>query len=79
VLDSVPGVFRHLVQQPAFCDEEGIPVVTACLWRETHDEHWWVGQIEYPVGENDPDGTVRLFGLLVDPSPEAFQRFAEEY
>ncbi|GII63593.1 hypothetical protein Skr01_36780 [Sphaerisporangium krabiense] len=79
VLDSVPGVFRHLVEEAAFCDEDGMPVVTACLWREARDEHWRVGEIEYPDGENDPDGAARLFGLLVDPSPEAFQRFAEDY
>jgi hypothetical protein len=79
VLDSVPGVFRHLVGEPAFCDEDGMPVVTACLWREARDERWRVGEIEYPNGESDPDGTAHLFGLLVDPSPEAFRRFAEEY
>src|SRR5688572_12719993 len=25
VLDSVPEVFRHCVQEPAFCDEDGMP------------------------------------------------------
>jgi hypothetical protein len=79
VLDSVPDVFLHLVQEPAFCNEDGMPVVTACLWRQTQDEHWRVGKIEYPDGEEDPDGVAHLFELLVDPSPEAFQRFAEEY
>jgi hypothetical protein len=27
----------------------------------------------------DPDGATGLFELLVDRSPEAFQRFAEDY
>ncbi|MDB5910716.1 MAG: hypothetical protein JWP34_4830 [Massilia sp.] len=40
VLDSVPEAFRHCVEEPAFCDKDGMPVVTACLWRETSDDHW---------------------------------------
>ncbi|WP_211592246.1 hypothetical protein [Microbispora sp. H10836] len=35
--------------------------------------------IEYSDGEDDPDGAAHLFGLRVDPSPEAFRRFAEDY
>jgi hypothetical protein len=79
VLDSVPEVFRHCVQEPAFCDEDGMPVVTACLWRAADDDHWRVGEIDYPDGAGDPDGAAYLFTRLVDPSPEAFQRFAEDY
>lgn len=33
VLDSVPEVFRAGVREPAFCDEDGVPAVTVCLWR----------------------------------------------
>lgn len=79
VLDSVPKVFRHCVEEPAFCDEDGMPVVTACLWREVGDGRWRVGEIDYPDGVNDPDGALYLFARLVDRSPEAFQRFAEDY
>ncbi|GAA3443366.1 hypothetical protein [Planomonospora venezuelensis] len=79
VLDSVPEVFRHCVTEPAFCDEDGIPVVTACLWRESGDDRWRVGEIDYPDGASDPDGAAHLFALLADPSAEAFQRFAEDY
>ncbi|MEU4830106.1 hypothetical protein [Streptosporangium sp. NPDC023615] len=79
VLDSVPEVFRHCVAEPAFCDEDGMPVVTACLWRESGDYRWRVGEIDYPEGAGDPDGATRLFGRLVDPSAKAFQRFAEDY
>lgn len=35
--------------------------------------------IDFPAGCSDPDGTTGLFKLLVDRSPEAFQRFAEDY
>ncbi|MEU0566528.1 hypothetical protein ABZ297_14190 [Nonomuraea sp. NPDC005983] len=79
VLDSVPEVFRHCVQEPAFCAEDGMPIVTACLWRETGDERWQVGEIGYPDGVSDPDGAAYLFARLVDPSPEAFRRFTEDY
>ncbi|WP_066936685.1 hypothetical protein [Microtetraspora fusca] len=79
VLDSVPDAFRHCVEEPAFCDEDGTPVVTACLWRESGDGRWRVGEIEYPDDESDPDGSAHLFGLLVDSSSEAFTRFAEDY
>ncbi|MFF3439826.1 hypothetical protein [Streptosporangium sp. NPDC002721] len=79
VLDSVPAVFRHCVEEPAFCQEDGMPAVTACLWREAGDDRWRVGEIEYPDGERDPNGAAHLFELLVDPSAEAFRRFAEDY
>ncbi|OUC97026.1 hypothetical protein [Streptosporangium minutum] len=46
VLDSVPELFRHCVEGPAFCDGDGMPVVTACLWRETGDDRWRVGEID---------------------------------
>jgi hypothetical protein len=79
VLDSVPDVFRTCVQEPAFCDENGALAVTACLWRQAGDGRWHVGEIDYPPNESDPDGSAGLFELLTDPSPEAYQRFAEEY
>ncbi|GAA4219458.1 hypothetical protein FHR32_000398 [Streptosporangium album] len=79
VLDSVPEVFRHCVAESAFCDEDGMPVVTACLWREAGDDRWQVGEIDYPDGVSDPDGATHLFARLVDPSPETFRRFAEDY
>lgn len=56
-----------------------MPVVTVCLWRMTSDDGWRVGEIEYPDGVSDPDGAEFLFARLIDPSPEAFQRFAEDY
>nr|WP_227745357.1 hypothetical protein [Streptomyces nodosus] len=32
-----------------------------------------------PEGHPDPDGSGWLFELLLDPTPEAFQAFAEDY
>jgi len=82
VLDEVPAVFRPYVEEPAFSDEDGTPFVTACLWRETGDGAWQAGTIAFPEDADDhgdPDGAGYLFQLLVDRSPEAFRRFAEDY
>ncbi|MET7693284.1 hypothetical protein ABZT06_35890 [Streptomyces sp. NPDC005483] len=80
VLDEVPDVFRPCVEEPAFSDEDGMPVVTACLWRETGDGGWKTGTIDFPHrATEDPDGAGYLFQLLVDRSPEAFQGWAEDY
>lgn len=80
VLDEVPEVFRPYVLEPAFTDEDGMPVVTACMWRETVDDRWKAGTIEFPeVTTEDPDGAGYLFQLLVDRSPEAFRQWAEDY
>ncbi|MFC7590972.1 hypothetical protein ACFQYP_50280 [Nonomuraea antimicrobica] len=56
-----------------------MPVVTACLWRATDDAWWQAGEIDYPDGMGDPDGAAHLFARLVDPLPETFRRFAEDY
>ncbi|MER5830980.1 hypothetical protein ABT116_09110 [Streptomyces sp. NPDC002130] len=80
VLDEVPEVFRRYVEEPAFCDEDGMPLVTACVWQEAGDDGWKAGTIDFPESATeDPDGAGYLFQLLVDRSPEAFQRWAEDY
>jgi hypothetical protein len=35
--------------------------------------------IDFPAGQQDPDGSEGLLELLVDDSPEAYRRFAEDY
>lgn len=80
VIDEVPEVFRSWVEEPAFSDEYGMLLVTACVWRETGDGGWNAGRIDFPdAASGDPDGAGSLFRLLVDRSPEAFQRWAEDY
>lgn len=80
VLDDVPEVFRPCVEEPAFSDEDGTPLATACMWRETGDDGWKTGTIDFPEREReDPDGAGYLFQLLVDRSPETFQSWAEDY
>ncbi|WP_062651656.1 hypothetical protein [Streptomyces maremycinicus] len=79
VIDEVPEPFKPFVEEPAFTDEDGVSVVTACLWRGLTDDRWHHGTIDFPDSAVDPDGAAGLFELLVDRSPEAFQRFAEDY
>ncbi|MGW4729659.1 hypothetical protein ACWEQC_10855 [Streptomyces shenzhenensis] len=79
VIDEVPELFQPFVEESAFTDEDGVPVVTACLWRGAMDDRWHHRTIAFPDRAVDPDGATGLFELLVDRSPEAFQRFAEDY
>lgn len=79
VIDEVPELFKPFVEEAAFTDEDDVPVVTACMWRGATDDRWHHGTIDFPDRAVDPDGAMRLFALLVDRSPEAFQRFAEDY
>ncbi|MBT3163539.1 hypothetical protein HTV80_10520 [Streptomyces sp. Vc74B-19] len=80
VLDEVPDFFQPYVEEPAFSDADGMPLVTACTWRETADDRWRAGTIDFPyAAAEDPDGARHLFQLLVDRTPGAFQRWAEDY
>ncbi|MFI6585918.1 hypothetical protein [Embleya sp. NPDC050493] len=78
VVDSVPEVFHDCVTEPAFMFDD-MPAVTVCMWREAGDDRWRAGEIDFPEGHADPDGAGWLFRLLTDPTPEAFQDFAEDY
>jgi hypothetical protein len=78
VLDAVPPVFQACVQEPAFI-LDGVAMVSACLWRQTTDDRWQTGVIDFPAGREDPDASEGLLELLLDDSPEAYRRFAEDY
>ncbi|MFJ5827963.1 hypothetical protein [Streptomyces sp. NPDC093089] len=81
VVDGVPEAFREYLTEPAFTDEDGIHVTTACLWRETGDTAWRTGPVEFPDldGHQDPDGSEGLLHLLVDRSAEAYATWASDY
>jgi hypothetical protein len=76
LIDSVPEVFADCVAEPAFSADDVLEA-TVCLWRQEKDDHWQLGDVDLPDGD-DPDGASRLFALLVDGSPEGYQRFAEQ-
>lgn len=75
VIDDVPETFRPFVDSAK--DEWGTPAVTACMWQETRDAGWRHGAVDVPSDADD--GAEYLFELLVDPTPDAFQRFAQDY
>ncbi|WP_395361428.1 hypothetical protein ACHGLA_17450 [Streptomyces sp. YH02] len=81
VIDGVPEAFREYLTEPAFTDEDGVHVTTACLWREATDEAWHTGPVEYTDLEDreDPDGSVHLTHLLTDRSAEAYAEWASDY
>ncbi|MFE5944307.1 hypothetical protein [Streptomyces sp. NPDC056480] len=81
VLDGVPEAFREYLTEPAFTDEDGIHVTTACLWRETADTAWHTGPVEFTDLEDqeDPDGSGGLFHHLTDRSAEAYAEWASDY
>lgn len=54
-------------------------MVTACLWRESADDRWRAGTIEFPEDGEDSDGADWLFQLLVTGTPESYQEWAEDY
>ena len=68
VLDTVPAAFRACVQEPAFT-LDGVVMVSACLWRQATDDRWQTGAIDFPAGQEDPDGSEGLLELLLDDSP----------
>jgi hypothetical protein len=48
-------------------------------WAGPTDDRWHTGAIDFPAGQEDPDGGEWLLELLLDDSPEAYRPFAEEY
>jgi hypothetical protein len=80
LFDLVPEVFHSQVTQPAFSNEDGVPLATVCFWREYGDFQWRTGTIpSLPDGVADDGSAEWLFDVLLDGRPEAYQEFAEEY
>ncbi len=49
VIDEVPELFKPFVEESAFTNEDGVPIVTACLWRGATDDRWHHGTIDFPI------------------------------
>jgi hypothetical protein len=75
MFDGLPAEFQEAMDEPAFADEDGRRLVTTCFWRRTGDPEWSCG----PVKNAGDDGAEELFDLLMDPRPEAYLTFAEDY
>nr|WSW45179.1 hypothetical protein OG296_19755 [Streptomyces sp. NBC_01001] len=76
LVDTLPEVFRPLLAEPAFCDDD-VQVATVVFWRETSDSAWRAGPVEIPA--DGDDGTGHLFRVLAAGTPEAYRAFAEGY
>ncbi|GAA1414131.1 hypothetical protein GCM10009639_67730 [Kitasatospora putterlickiae] len=73
LLPEVPEAFRSHVQEPAFGEEDGVPLATVCFWREGGDTAWRAPSAA-------PTGGVGLFALLAaEDLAEAYRAWAEEY
>lgn len=80
LIDAVPAVFDGQVNEPAF-SYDGVLQATFCLWRQSGDSHWHVGDIEYPAVagyRTDPDG-AGLLNILCDASGDLYRAFAADY
>lgn len=75
LVDDVPAVFTAQLAEPAFFFENTLDA-TVCLWRETGDDRWHLGNVEFPAGRPDPDGADELFDVLVSG---AYAEFAADY
>ncbi|MFD7837283.1 hypothetical protein [Streptomyces sp. NPDC059761] len=76
LVDTLPEVFRPLLAEPAFCDDE-VQVATVVFWRESADTAWRAGPVEIPADTDD--GTGHLFRVLAAGTAEAYREFAEGY
>ncbi|MFE9045505.1 hypothetical protein ACFYOG_31945 [Streptomyces sp. NPDC007818] len=78
VVDTVPEVFRSCVEEPSF-QLEGIPHITVCLWRESTDEQWRTGDVDFDNSRSVPDGSGWFFDHLIDGTPRKYQAWAQRY
>lgn len=74
VLEDVPVQFANSLDEPAFHMED----TTFCIWCMAGDSAWSRGSIEFPPGEDDPDGSRWMLSEL-DGNPQTYRLFAEVY
>jgi hypothetical protein len=74
VLEEVPAEFESSLKEPAFHMED----TTFCIWWLAAGSAWSHGSIEFPKGEEDPDGSQWMLSAL-DGKPRTYQSFAKEY
>ena len=74
IFDLVPEEFQSFLKEPAF----DIPNTTFCIWRRNADASWQAGNIEYPGGDENDDGSDEQLALFAG-GPDLYVRFAKEY
>ncbi|MCA9620711.1 MAG: hypothetical protein KC731_16925 [Myxococcales bacterium] len=76
--DPRPGLFAGLPERYAWVrDATGWPEeeVTFCIW---HDAGWRIGEVRFPEGEADPDGSEQLLASLPWDA-DRYVAFARDY
>jgi hypothetical protein len=74
VLEHLPTQFKTSLNEPAFHMED----TTFCIWCLADDLAWSCGSMEFPPGEDDPDGSEWMLSSL-SGKPETYLQFAKEY
>ncbi|WP_328958276.1 hypothetical protein [Kitasatospora purpeofusca] len=73
LLPEVPAPFRAQTVEPAFGEEDGVPLATVCFWHDAGGDAWRAPSAA-------PTGGVELFALLAAADPaRAYLAWAEEY
>ena len=72
IYDQVPKSLLALLDDEAFEKE----YVTFCIWRESGDANWRMGDVKIPEGEED--GSVFLLGTIFDTA-EIYVDWAQYY
>lgn len=75
LLHGLPDSLAHWAREPAFQFMDFFDA-TVCAWRETADDAWRCGPVEFHGPAEDPDGAEYLFAELADGSAEAFALYA---
>lgn len=74
VLDQVPDVFGRFIAAPWFSAED----TTFCIWRQNKDTRWHRGDIKFPTGTENPDGSAWLLSIL-DGKATTYAEWARDY
>jgi hypothetical protein len=77
--EGMPEKFQEFVDEPAFSNGDGVPLMTVVLWRGTEARSWSHGNIEQAAEESDDDGSGWLFEQLLDGSPRGYVDYARDY
>jgi hypothetical protein len=78
LFESVPHDFAPYVYDQVFSYNDEVPA-TVVVWRLANDDHWACGDVRWPDDHPDPDGSKRLFTVVLDGTGSAYHRFAEDY
>jgi hypothetical protein len=78
LFESVPEVFAPYIHGRVFTTDDEVPA-TVVVWRQAGDDHWAFGDVLFPDDAPDPDGSTRLFSVVLDGTGAGYQQHVEEY